>query len=203
MKGLLLKDFYVLMSQLKTMTIMLVIFCILIGESMSIMAIVYATILPITAMAYDEQCKWKSLAAMMPYSKSDLILSKYILGYVLIFIATLFAVAVMLSSAIIKGNTINNLDLFMVLGAATAANIMITINMPLIFKLGVEKSRIIVMISIVGISIMGAYAAPHILLFISGMNIHPYMVGALGVAVIIMMNIISIIVSTRIYSREK
>ena len=86
MKGLLLKDWYTLTRQLKFILAMLVFFSILPGYSTVSFALVYAAMLPITALAYDERSKWDELAAMMPYSVRELVLSKYILG-LLCFIA--------------------------------------------------------------------------------------------------------------------
>ena len=42
----------------------------------------YAAMMPISALAYDENCKWDQLAAMMPYSVRDIVLSKYLFGYI-------------------------------------------------------------------------------------------------------------------------
>ena len=44
--------------------------------------------LPYTAMAYDERSKWNQLAAMMPYSDRDIVLSKYVFGWLFILAAT-------------------------------------------------------------------------------------------------------------------
>ena len=43
---------------------------------------VYAALLPVTALAWDEQSKWDGLAKMMPYSKFELVFSKYTVGYI-------------------------------------------------------------------------------------------------------------------------
>jgi energy-coupling factor transporter ATP-binding protein EcfA2 len=60
----------------------LLIFTIIPNMNLSSIAIVYAAMLPITVIAYDERSKWDQLAAMMPYSKRELVFSKYLLGYI-------------------------------------------------------------------------------------------------------------------------
>jgi len=53
MKALLLKDFYTLIKQIKIFIIMIIIFAAIPGYSIAGFAMVYAAMLPITAMAYD------------------------------------------------------------------------------------------------------------------------------------------------------
>ena len=87
MKGLLIKDFYSIVSQLKLFLIIIIAFALVPGYSVSAFAMVYAALLPINALAWDEQSKWDNLARMMPYSKFDLVFSKYIIGYISILAA--------------------------------------------------------------------------------------------------------------------
>jgi len=85
MKGLLIKDFFVISKQLKIFIAALIIFSIMPGYSLSVFAILYSGLLPITALAYDERSKWNNLAAMMPYSMGEIVFSKYLLGYICVF----------------------------------------------------------------------------------------------------------------------
>ncbi|MEA4890523.1 MAG: ABC-2 transporter permease [Clostridiaceae bacterium] len=73
MKGLLLKDYYTLFKQAKIFILLILVFAVMPGESMTSFAVVYAAMLPITALAYDERAKWDSLAAMMPYSVRNIV----------------------------------------------------------------------------------------------------------------------------------
>ena len=40
------------------------------------------SMLPYTALAYDERSRWDQMAAMMPYSARDVVLSKYLFGWI-------------------------------------------------------------------------------------------------------------------------
>ena len=80
-KALLLKDWLVLSRQMKVFLVLIAVFSAVPVLSVSSFAIVYSAMLPYTAMAFDERDKWDRLAAMMPYRESDLVLSKYLLGY--------------------------------------------------------------------------------------------------------------------------
>jgi len=102
-KGLLLKDLYVLMRQMKIFLVMIVIFALVPGGSMTVFAVVYAGMMPYTALAYDERCKWDVLAGMMPYTKRQIVLSKYVLGYLFVLGTAVFSLlAHITSSAYVK-----------------------------------------------------------------------------------------------------
>ena len=81
MKALILKDTYVIWRQMKYFLVMLLLFCALPNGFNNAFAVVYAAMLPYTALAYDERSKWDQLAAMMPYSTRDIVLGKYVFGW--------------------------------------------------------------------------------------------------------------------------
>ena len=92
MKGLILKDFYNLTKQYKIILV-LVIFYLLVSVSsedtnffggvVSILMVMQV----ITTLSYDEKSNWDRYALTMPISRSDLVLSKYILGGILLAVA--------------------------------------------------------------------------------------------------------------------
>jgi hypothetical protein len=142
MKGLLLKDIYTMVKQLKFFLVMIVIFAIIPGYySVSSFVIVYAAMLPVTAVAYDERSKWNRLAAMMPYSIKSLVFSKYILGYLMIGAAFLISVATQLITAAFTSNVYGLKEVTELVIVICIAIILLSVNMPLMFKLGVEKGR--------------------------------------------------------------
>lgn len=109
---------------------------------MSAFAILLGAVLPMTAIAYDERSKWNELAAMMPYSKPDLIFSKYLLGYICMFGAAILVFVGQIignSSGIMLIEDSMNVLLFSVMGGL----IFIAINTPILFKFGSEKGRFI------------------------------------------------------------
>lgn len=82
MKALLLKDFYVLWKQMRIFLLLIVVFSALPGGYSAIFAVTYAALLPYSCVAYDERSKWDQLAAMLPYTVRDLVLSRYVLGWI-------------------------------------------------------------------------------------------------------------------------
>ena len=91
MKGLLLKDFYTITKSLRAFLLIVVILAVMPGTNMAAFAVVYASLLPVTALSYDERCHWERLAAMSPWSSRDIVVSKYLLGYLAIIGACLIS----------------------------------------------------------------------------------------------------------------
>ena len=146
MKSLLLKDFYVITKQLKIFLIIIPVIALTTGEAMSTFSILLGAVLPMTAIAYDERSKWNELAAMMPYSKFDLIFSKYLLGYLCMFGAALL---VFIGQIIGKNNGIVVIDddINVLLFAVMGGLIFIDLNTPIVFKFGSEKGRFVFIIT--------------------------------------------------------
>lgn len=141
MKGLLLKDFYTLGKQAKLFLALTVLFAILPG-SLSACAILYASLLPTTAVAYDERAKWPWLAAMMPYSITSLVMSKYLVGYLTTGAVTLLACIVRLFYALANNQGFPGEDLGALFSICCIAFLLTAINLPLLFRFGAEKARL-------------------------------------------------------------
>lgn len=153
MTSIILKDLYVLTKQLKIYLVIISVMALTTGETMSVFAILLGAALPMTAIAYDERSKWNELAAMMPYSKFDLVFGKYLLGYFCMFGAALI---------VLVGQTVGKISgvmptkdgmtvlLFAVVGGLT----FIAMNTPILFKFGTEKGRLvfIIIMALVGAS---------------------------------------------------
>lgn len=143
MKGLLIKDFYSVVSQLKLFVILIIVFALVPGYSMGAFAMVYAALLPVTALAWDEQSKWDGLAKMMPYSKFELVFSKYTVGYISVAAAAALCGAGSFLYSLLPNNepfSTENVLTFMFSGAA--ALLLLALNLPLMFRVGVEKGRL-------------------------------------------------------------
>ena len=154
MKGLIIKDLTVLKSSIKTVFIIVVLFAFMGIKSgsayMTTFASVYAAILPMTCMAYDERSRFNRYAVAMPISPRDIALSKYITGLILAAAATAIALVIALFTKAPIGET--------AAGCMLIPAFYHTLMLPVMFKFGVEKSRLMVLIGVVipavGISFM-------------------------------------------------
>ena len=80
MSGLIQKDIYTLTTELRYFILVLLVTFFMRNDFLYAFSILYATILPTTALAYDERSKWNALADMLPFTTGQIVGSKYILG---------------------------------------------------------------------------------------------------------------------------
>ena len=139
MKALILKDIYVIWRQMKYFLVMILLFSALPSGFNNAFAVIYTSMLPYTALAYDERSKWDQLAAMMPYSARDIVLSKYVFGWLCIGGGAVLsgllqaALSLVIDRAFLPGTLAMS-----VLGALC----ILAISLPLMFRMGVEKGRL-------------------------------------------------------------
>lgn len=197
MKGLLLKDFLVLTKQMKLFLILIPVMAIAGGAPMASIAILIGAVLPMTAMAYDEQSKWNDLAVMMPYSRKNIILSKYVLGYLCMTGAAVLFVAVKMILSASQHKTLGE-SLYVVMFAIVSGLLLIAINTPISFKYGVQKGRFVFFI-FMGVSVaLGSMIRDQI------PSIPEKMISllpAITVLSVLVINVFSILVSFRIKHR--
>lgn len=140
MKALVIKDLCVLIRQMRVFLLMVIVFAVLPGSNMTVFAVVYAAMMPYTALAYDERSHWDQLARTMPYSTRDLVVSKYVLGWLF----TAAAAAVALLAGLIERRFIPQ-----AVSPATVALsfcvglMMMAVTLPPMFRFGVEKGRML------------------------------------------------------------
>ncbi len=144
MKGLLLKDLFVLKKQMWIFSVLIGVFLLFPIGNNGLFSLVFAGMLPITALAYDEQSKWNKLAAMMPYSTKDIVLSKYLLGLLLIGgVALLFALRTVLLQLLRLHTEGYQTSAPAMLTVACIAILLLSLNLPFMFRFGTEKGRLI------------------------------------------------------------
>ena len=147
MKGLLVKDFYMLWKQARFMLLLVLIY-IAVGAwnpengFWGAFSVLFMSMLPITALGLDERCKWNQYVMMLPCSRKDIVLEKYILGL-------LGAIGVVLVygglTCILQSLAGNGLSIFqmgqLIIPMLLLACLYLGINMPIMFRYGVEKGR--------------------------------------------------------------
>ena len=138
MTALLLKDFYTILRQGRLMLVFVLVFALIPGLNAAGLAIVYAAMLPYTALAYDERSKWDAYAVMLPYSRTTLVSEKYLLGWV----ATGVAALLSLAGGILLGTDPME-ALVTTLSVAGVALLMLAVSLPFMIRYGVEKGRML------------------------------------------------------------
>ncbi len=147
MKGLIVKDFLTVKNSLKSMFLLSIVFCFIAvvaeNEFFISFSAIYFAMLSTTTMTWDERSKFNHFAGIMPIKKSDIVTSKYIEGIFLCIISVILGGITsffMYDGAIqdITQSIINNVSISIVYQS---------LMLPIIFKFGVEKSMIVLMIS--------------------------------------------------------
>lgn len=152
MNGLILKDLYNLKNSGKSLLIAIVAFSLLYFlqginmEVWNVFIILTGSILVINTMSYDNTAKWDKYELTMPVTRRDVVLSKYLVSIIVIFIGAVLATALSFAQGISKHN-LDVIEIFTVNGAALAGGFLfISITLPVIYKFGVEKSRILILL---------------------------------------------------------
>lgn len=202
MKALLLKDFYTLIKQIKIYIVMIIVFACIPGNSIAAIAMVYAAMLPITALAYDERSKWDSLALMMPYSDRSIVLSKYILGYIAVAAAFLISIVAQIAITLIKNTAFEPEGIVSLILIACIATVVQAVNLPSMFKFGVEKGRLAFFVLVGIITGVGMVIGDGLAGFLSTSYINIITAMLVTVIFTLAINLISIALSTRIYKKR-
>lgn len=151
MTGLILKDILNLKKYMKQLGITLMVFIFIAINLKSpsyliFMMILITSMMIVTSMAYDENTKWDKYALTMPITKKDLVKSKYVL--LVIFALSGGIISLIIGFIISKLTGVGNYEEMMLTsgGVALASLVLFSILLPVIFKMGIEKARIIMMI---------------------------------------------------------
>lgn len=148
MKALLMKDLHVLWRLLKPIFLMIIFFAAIPSNFQNTFAITYAAMIPYSSFSADESCKWNRLAAMLPYSERDMVVSKYILGLIAILGTAVLTAAIRMVMTLLGFGT---MSLSLIVTAAAASVTIMDITLPLVFRFGVEKGRLVFVIAVVAL----------------------------------------------------
>ncbi|MFR7896570.1 ABC-2 transporter permease [Turicibacter sanguinis] len=161
MKGLILKDLLNLRKNLKTIIIMCLFYTLLFSTLnptfLSGMITILFAMQILTTFSYDDYSKWNMYALSLPITKKQLVLSKYILGISFIIFGGVFSFILTSLLSLFKGSFILGDLVASIIGSTGIMILMILILLPLIFKYGVERSRVM---------LLAIFAIPTVLILI-------------------------------------
>lgn len=153
MIGLMLKDLIAVKKQGRIL-ILLALFYIVYAFAMKnismfgMMITLVCTMMSITTLSYDEFYKWDKYALSMPISRKTIVLSKYALAGIsdLAGMSVIFPVSILIG---LLNNEVNVYEIFlMTLSFGAIAITFISIVLPIFFKFGTEKGRLLMMVII-------------------------------------------------------
>lgn len=160
MKGLLLKDWYQVRTNMKTMYLtvaFVLVIWVLSTSSAYVFPVSYAAIflgiLPVNLLTYDQSVGWVEYGRTLPVSKKTLVAEKYLIGLfcaaAAVVIGGLFVTVIPL-----RTGTAPDKDVLSLLAGSVCAILLINgIMLPLYYRFGAEKARMLYMLMFAG---MGA-----------------------------------------------
>lgn len=157
MKGLLLKDRYQTVSQMKTMyltvAVVLIVWMFSTSDSYAFpisYAAIFLGVLPVNLLGYDQNSGWVEYSLTLPVSKKVLVAEKYLVGLLCaaasVVIGGLFVVVLSLR----KGAALDRTALFFVGNGVNTILLMNGISLPLMYRFGAEKARMIYILTFAG-----------------------------------------------------
>ncbi len=195
MLGLLVKDLLVIKKELLKLILLIGIFAF-IGQNFTMVSLLIALYVPMVAMAYDEKAKWNKLAGMLPYKQSEKTDVKYYLGFMSIVIVSTIILPTQYFLSLRSINIEFNFDLFILM--ISAVIIFQAINLPVLFKYGVEKGRFFFIVLFGAIGAFGGLL-PDINIMEGIQNISPYII----LLISLILTAISMFISNKIGVKER
>ncbi len=205
MKGLILKDLLNLRSTFKMLGAMIVFFAVAFlreGNSFvfGIIILMFAMMV-VTTISYDDLAKWDAYALTMPVTRAEMVLSKYL---VMVLLNTLGAVLSLIIG--IVGSFLMNqsfdLEILVIVGLVyLIAFIFGSLIIPLIYKFGTEKARLMLFLC--------ALIPTALFLLLEQFNVplpttgNPWIYLILLVACSVIGVILSYLISLKIYTKKE
>lgn len=147
MKGLLLKDLYMMKKHCRFYLIIAVLFIALsVSEESNLFFVFYPCLLcsmvPVNLLGYDERSRWPQYCETMPYSKAQIVSGKYLIGLMLqVSMLTVTGIVQAIRMSVNGAFSLREYGTMMMLLIIMAA-IASSLCLPFMFKLGLEKGRI-------------------------------------------------------------
>ncbi len=187
MTGLILKDIYTMLKQTKLLLLFIVVIGFLQDDFILTYGICYASMLPITVLGYDERAKWNKLADMLPYTTNELVGSKYILGALSVGAAAFIMVCIKwLHTLTGKAAFSPNYWVVLLLTVCTAF-LLLSVNLPFMFWIGVERGRLLFVIFVVAVLMFAVTALDHLEFIKTQTSLSPLILAAPAATAIILL----------------
>lgn len=146
MKGLLLKDWYMMKKYCRYYFFVCIVFTALSLASEGNMFFVFypcllCGMIPVNLLGYDERSRWTEYVGVFPYTKAQIVSAKYLIGlFTQITMLTVICITQGLKMAI-EGNLILKEFFVLMMLLLIMASVASSLTLPFIFKYGVEKGR--------------------------------------------------------------
>ena len=156
MKGLLLKDWYMMKKYCRYYLFVSIGFIILSMLSSGNMFFVFypcllCGMIPVNLLGYDERSRWTEYVGTLPYTKTQIVSAKYLIG---LFTQITMLTVICITQGVkmgVEGSFVLKEFLVLMMLLLIMASVASSLTLPFVFKYGVEKGRVVyyVMIGVV------------------------------------------------------
>ena len=146
MKGLLLKDWYMMKKYCRAYLLIAVVFiAVSLFSNDNMFFVFYPCLLcgmiPVNLLGYDERSRWMQYSGTLPYTKTQIVSGKYLIGLlsqitILVTTGVAQAAKMLIAHNFELGDFAVLMLLMLIVSTLTSS-----ICLPFVFKLGVEKGR--------------------------------------------------------------
>ncbi len=150
MNGLIIKDLLSVKRQARVFLFISILYMVMAYFSADAtffqgFVIILSSMMPVTALAYDERAHFEKYVLTMPISRKHIVMAKYLFGLICIGIALLINIAFEIVISVVRHTPITSalpMTLWVLSGVAL---LLLSVNLPVMFKFGTEKGRLIYM----------------------------------------------------------
>lgn len=153
MMGFVYKDFLLMRKQLLYVLFLMAVYAILVATGtfgpylLSALVVILGLLYPMNAFAYDDLARWDKFAASTPAGRKGMVAGRYLFALLLLLASTAVASVLLLLFRLLRLADQPLAELLLsVLACAGVGLVMNAVILPLLYKFGVEKARMISMI---------------------------------------------------------
>ena len=123
------------------------------GTDFGIVMVVISGMLPVTLYALDERAHWDAFALALPIDRKTMVRERYVMLLLVAFMGTALGVLISLCTLFKKGGSM--MEVLLANGAGfLAACFFASLALPVVFKMGTEKARLVLMLCF-GLPVIG------------------------------------------------
>ena len=205
MKGILLKDFYIIRRQIVIVSLFLIPLVVLTLSSPQssvtflVIFILLGAIMPTAALSYDGRSKWDKLQRMLPVSGEKIVMGKYLLGWICAGIGWILAVMGMVVVRAFRPEKDSVPAFTILLMILLASSILEAVMIPVFLKIGPEKGSILMVLIFALIGGIGGALGD----IIPNWHFDLQQITVILLAAAVLGNFLSILLSTHIYRTQE
>ncbi|RKJ48806.1 ABC-2 transporter permease [bacterium 1XD42-54] len=200
MMSLVYKDFMNLRVQAKLYALIIAVWTVVAGMEKNPSFLggvlsIFSILIAITSCAYDERAGWDKYALTMPIGKRELVLSKYVVSFLILGVGMLVFTGLNLYLQTEPMEFLGQIGIFVALGLLAA-----DIVLPIIFRFGTEKGRTFLMLIFLVPAVLGLVLGELELPLKVTLTEMELSIGMLGVGILLLP--LSMWMSFRMYGRR-